>query len=240
MAFTFPVEVAQVAVVQGQAVKEGDLLVRARDGEAAASLEVQRVRAENSATVANARAGLELAAIRLAAARRAQAESAMTAQEFEERRLGHVAAEAGLANALSTQNEEQKRLVQMQEQVQRYRLLARFDGIVDMISAEPGQGVDINQPVVRIVNVDPLWVDVPTPVDETLRLDLKVGAPAWVLLDVPAERAGSGTVRGRVLSVASTTDAAGTRRVRVELPNPELLPAGLRAQVRFTADAAKQ
>lgn len=234
MAFTFPVEIAEVAVKNGQPVKAGQLLIRARDGDAVASVEVQKVRAANDAPVLNARAGLELAQLRFDAAERARADKAMNPQEFDERRLALTAAQAQLANALSTQQEEQKRVVQMQEQAQRYRLEARFDGVVDLVAAEPGQGVDINQPIVHVVNIDPLWIDVPTPTEETLRLKLAEGSPAWVLMDAPAESGGLEPIRGSVLSVASVTDSAGTRRVRVELPNPRLLPAGLRAQVRFS------
>jgi RND family efflux transporter MFP subunit len=234
MAFTFPVEIAQVAVKPGQKVKVGDLLVRARDTEATASLEVQRVRADNDAPVRNAKASLEMAKIRFEAAERAKSGNAMNPQEYDERRLGLAAAEAALANALASQKEEQQKLAQLQEQVQRYRIEARFDGILDMVTAEPGQAVDLQQPIIRLVNIDPLWADVPTPTDETLKLKLTEGSAAWVLLDVPEEMGGAEVMRARVLNVAPVTDAAGSRRVRVEIDNPKQIPAGTRVQVRFT------
>ncbi|MBX9735877.1 MAG: HlyD family efflux transporter periplasmic adaptor subunit [Phycisphaerales bacterium] len=233
MGFTFPVEIANVSVRAGDKVTAGQLLVRARDGEAVSSLAVQRVRAENDAAVKTAKANLELAKLRFDAAQRANAGSAMNPQEFEERRLAVEASEAQSANALATQQEEQQKLVQLQEQVQRYRLEARYDGIVDMVAAEPGQAVDINQPVLRLVNIDPLWIDLPTPIDETLNLKLTEGSRAWVMTDAPADLGGAEVMIGRVLSVSPVTDNAGTRRVRVELPNPRLLPAGLPVRVRF-------
>ncbi len=234
MGFTFPVEISHVAVRAGDRVTTGQLLVRARDGEAVSSLAVQRVRAENDSNVKTAKANLELAKLRFDAAQRAQAGSAMNPQEFEERRLAVAASEAQMANALATQQEETQKLVQLQEQVQRYRLEARYDGVVDMVGAEPGQAVDINQPVLRIVNIDPLWIDLPTPIDETLNLKLVEGSRAWVMMDAPADLGGGEVILGRVLSVAPVTDNAGTRRVRVELPNPRLLPAGLPVRVRFS------
>ncbi len=233
MGFTFPVEIAHVAVRAGDRVTAGQLLVRARDGEAVSSLAVQRVRAENDAAIKTAKANLELAKLRFDAAQRANAGSAMNPQEFEERRLAVEASEAQSANALATQQEEQQKLVQLQEQVQRYRLEARYDGIVDMVAAEPGQAVDINQPVLRLVNIDPLWIDLPTPIDETLNLKLAEGSRAWVMMDAPADLGGAEVKIGRVLSVSPVTDNAGTRRVRVELPNARLLPAGLPVRVRF-------
>lgn len=237
MGFTFPVEISHVAVRAGDRVSTGQLLIRARDGEAVSSLAVQRVRAENDSAVKTAQANLELTRLRFDAAQRAQAGSAMNPQEFEERRLAVDAGEAQAANALATQQEERQKLVQLQEQVQRYRLEARYDGIVDMVGAEPGQAVDINQPVLRIVNIDPLWIDLPTPIDETLNLKLAEGSRAWVMMDAPEDLGGAEVIVGRVLSVAPVTDNAGTRRVRVELPNPRLLPAGLPVRVRFSEPA---
>lgn len=234
MAFTFPVEVMQVNVKPGQHVKAGDLLIRARDSEAVATLEVQKVRVENESKVQNAKYSLELSQIRFDAAERAKAGSAINPPEYEERRLMLLAAKATLADAQASQREEQQRLMQMQEQVQRYRLEARFDGVVDMLSAEPGQAVDLQQPVIRIVNTDPLWIDVPVPTDETLRLKLAENSACWVLLDVPVESGGDDVLTGRVLSLTAVTDASGAQRVRVEIANPRKLPAGTRAQVRFT------
>ncbi|MCC5621607.1 hypothetical protein, partial [Nostoc sp. CHAB 5715] len=83
MAFTFPVEIAQVAVRTGDRVNTGQLLIRARDGEASTSLAVQKVRAENDAGLTTAQANLELAKLRFEAAERAKLDNAINPQEFE-------------------------------------------------------------------------------------------------------------------------------------------------------------
>lgn len=233
MGFTIPMEVAAVEVAGGQAVKKDQILVRGREGEAVASLAAQRIKSSNRAPVDSARANMDLAQIRFDAATKAQNESAMTDYEFQERRLTLAAAKAAHENAVAQLNEEQERTKQAVEAVERYRIRARFDGIVELVIAEPGQTIDIQQPVIRVVQVDPLWVDVPVPTEETIRMKLAENGKATVLLDVPTDKPEGVQLSGKILYVSPVVDAAGSRRVRVEVANPEKWPAGTRARVKF-------
>ncbi len=234
MGFTVPMEVQEIAVVGGQRVKKGDLLIKGRDGEALATLEVQRVRAKNVSVIANAEAALELADLRFRDGERAFKENALTPAEFDERRVQVKSSTAALNNAKAQVDEETKRVKQLEEQLARYRLDAPFDGVVEIVACEVGQAVEQAQAVVRVVNTDPMWIDVPAPTEETLAMNLKQGDKAWVLLDVPStpER---GVLEAKVLDVSRVADASGSRRVRVEVPNPQQWPAGTRARVRFTS-----
>lgn len=234
MGFTVPMEVQEIAVVGGQQVKKGDLLIRGRDGDAKATLEVQRVRANNTSVIANAEAALELAELRFKDGERAFKENALTPAEFDERRVQVKSSTAALNNAKAQVEEEVKRVTQLEEQLARYRLEAPFDGVVEIVACEVGQAVEQAQAVVRVVNVNPMWIDVPAPVEETLALNLKQGDKAWVLLDVPADAA-QALVEAKVLDVGRVADASGSRRVRVEVPNPRQWPAGTRARVRFSS-----
>jgi multidrug efflux pump subunit AcrA (membrane-fusion protein) len=65
-----------------------------------------------------------------------------------------------------------------------------------------------------------------------MRLRLDKGSHAWVLVNLPDKPM---LVEGKVLYVSPAADYVGqTRRVRVEIPNPGSLPAGLQGSVRFT------
>lgn len=240
MGFTLPVDVQEIAVVGGQKVKKGQLLIRGRDGEATANVAVQQVRANNNAGVKNAEAALELAKLRFDDGKRAREEGALTAAEFDERRVAVLSAEAALDNAKSQAQEERERLIQLQKQAERYRLEAPFDGEVELVACEVGQAVDVQASIIRIVATDPMWVDVPTPADESMRVVLQNGQRAWVLLDVPSEGESQAPVivEGKVLYVSPVVDASGSRRARVELPNAKGWPAGTRARVRFTEPGA--
>lgn len=235
MSFTISVEVTEIPVKPGDRVKKGQLLVKARDAEALAGLEVQRVRAANEGEVLSARASLELAEVRYRRIRDADAEGATNPQEVDERRVQVDASRAALTAAEMRLVEERERLKQLAESVKRYRIEAPYDGIVETLAIDEGSTVEPPAPVLRIVAIDTLWVDLPVSTSLTLARGIQQGHPAWVLLDVP----GLPVVQGTVLHVSPVADAAAeTRRVRVEIPNQRGLPPGTRARVRFDAPAA--
>ena len=98
-------------------------------------------------------------------------------------------------------------------------------------------GCTEQEKVLRMVNTDKLWLDPYAPTYETIRLGLKEGSPAWVLIDMPDAPK---LVRGKVLYVSPVADSVSqTRRVRVEIDNPQAWPAGTQAQVRFTEPSAE-
>ncbi|MFT3686672.1 MAG: efflux RND transporter periplasmic adaptor subunit [Phycisphaerales bacterium] len=230
MSFTLPVEIREIPAQPGQRVKAGDLLVRARDADIVAAVESQRVRVGNNGPVDAAKASVDSASTRYQRILEANGERATNQQEVDDRRVQLDAARAQLVNAENEHKEEVAKLKQLEESLARYRLQAPFDGVVESVVVDSGSSIEPPNPVLRIVNIDVLWIELPTPTDLTLSKDLKAGAPAWVLLDVP----GGWVARGEVLYVSPVADAAAaTRRVRVSLPNPKQLPPGTRARVRF-------
>lgn len=230
MGFTLPIDVQELAVQAGQRVAKGQIMVRGRESEMLAGIEVQRTRANNVADVEAARANMDLAKSRKDAGEKANNEGGMSPAEMDERRLTYAAAVAQFESAQARLKEQQQLLLQAERQAERYRLVAPFDGIVDQIVVDVGANVNEQQPVLRVVQVDPLWIDVPVSPEEPIERGLKLGSPAWVLLDAPGENAAR---EARVLYVAPVVDAGGTLRVRVEVANPRGLPAGTRAAVRF-------
>jgi RND family efflux transporter MFP subunit len=230
MSFTIPVEIRELPVNPGDRVKKGDVLIRARDGDAVAALETQRVRAGNTGPLDSARASVDSAKTRYDRIKEADKERATNQQEVDDRRVQLDAAKAQLLNATNDLKEEAAKVKQLEESLARYRLEAPFDGTVESIIVEAGSSIEPPNPVLRIVNIDALWIDLPAPTELTLGRGLKSGDPAWVMLDVP----GAAVAQGKVLYVSPVADAAAsTRRVRIELPNPKQYPPGTRARVRF-------
>lgn len=235
LTFGGPVETRRILARGGDRVRQGQIVIQGRDDEQQAALEVQRVRATDRSDVLTAEASLELAQSRFDAAEEAKAKEAINPSEYDERRIGLKAAKIALQAAEQRFKEEGLRLKQIEEQIKRFRLEAPFDGIVQEVMAELGQTTDERGPVIRIINIDPLYIDVPVRIDQTITLNLQPGKPAWLLLDVPGEPV---VLNGKVLYVAPGADSAsGTRRVRVEAANPAQLPSGTRARVRFTQPA---
>jgi len=234
MSFTIPIEVRELLVQPGDRVKKGDVLIRARDGDAVAAMETQRVRVTNTGPLDSAKAAVDSAQTRYDRILEANKEKATNQQEIDDRRVQLDAARAQLLNAANDLKEEAARLKQLEEALARYRLDAPFDGTIESILVEAGSSIEPPNPVLRIVNIDVLWIDLPAPTELTLSRALKSGDPAWVMLDVP----GSQVAQGSILYVSPVADAAaGTRRVRIEVPNPKHFPPGTRARVRFDKPA---
>ena len=233
LGFTLAVEVQEIKAKGGMTVKKDDELIRARDGEVLAALAAQKARADNKTEVDSATFQRDLAKARFDGVKEAKAADASSKAEYEEREAQFKVAEVAVESAEKRLIEEAHRADQLREQAKRYRILAPFDGIVDQVVCEIGQTVTENQPVMRLVDIEALYVDVPIRTDQTLGLKLRAGHLAWVLLDVPGEPV---MLVGKILYVAPTADAASnTRRVRVEVANADLLPPGTAASVRFSA-----
>lgn len=237
MRFSFSTEVRRILVKPGQRVAEGDPLVSARDADIQAALRQQKMRAENDLEIQAAAASLELARFRFEHAERALREDSFSIAEFEERRIDYETAKINLEAAKMRLEEEKIRLEQIEGQYERFLLAAPFDGVVEEVFVELGQGVNEQAPAVRIVNTELLWLDASTDTSETIRLGLDERSPAWVLLDIGGE---AKLVKGSVLFVSPVADPVSeTRRVRVEVPNVENWPAGTQARVRFTEPSAQ-
>ena len=98
----------------------------------------------------------------------------------------------------------------------------------------PGESVEQQTKVIRVVSIDPLWIEVPVPL-ETART-LKLGNTARVkFADLKDAQ------QGKITHIAAVADAASdTLQVRLEVPNSALRPAGERVRVDFSAGMAEK
>ena len=237
MGFSLSTSVKEVAVVGGQRVSAGDLLVRGDDSEDIAEARFQRERAETELPVQRARKQAELARLEFDRAEEVFRRSGLSQAEFDRARVASETAEIDLDLQLLNQTLSRLQADRAEARVAKFSLRAPWDGVVDQVLVDEGQSVREGDPVVRIVSVDPLEIDVPTPADQTLELGLKVGDRAWVLMLVARDPR---VYVGTISEVAPTVDAAsGTRRIRVEVPNPEHLVPGLACWVRFAEPSAE-
>lgn len=232
MGFTLSTSVQEVLVSGGQAVKAGDLLIRGDDSEDLAEAKFQRARADTELPVDRARAQTNLAELEYQRQLEAFDKNASSPLELDRSRLARDTAKIDLDLALLNQVLSDLQAGRAEARAAKLSLRAPFDGVVDIINVDRGQSVRDGEPVVRVVSVDPLWIDVPTQTALTIAQGLHPGSPAWVLLqEDTAER----VYIAEVLEVAPTADAAsGTRRVRVEMANKIDLVPGVNCWVRFT------
>jgi RND family efflux transporter MFP subunit len=232
MGFSFPTEVREVKVKGGDRVKAGDLLVRARDAEAEAALRQQEHRTKNDTEIRDATSKHELAEIELKAIESARQGSGSTEQEYLRAKNTVESMKIAIEAANWRFQDQELALGRLQADLDRYRLIAPFDGVVESVKLDAGAAVADSQPVLRVVNIDRLWVAVPTPTETVMRLGLKPGDAAWVLMDTPEDPV---VLAGRVIEVSPVAEFASQKTiVKVEIENPRGRPAGLAAWVRFT------
>lgn len=238
MGFATPTTIREVLVRGGQTVKRGDLLVRGDDAEELALLEAQVLRADSALPIDRAEKAVELQRFEYDQLLNLEREGGGSAQELERARLSLAAAVIDFETAKFNQDQERAQIKRIQARVDRFRIVAPFDGEVDTVFMDLGQSVSDSDQVLRLVDIDPLEIDVPVPTQQTLadpsagRKGILLGEPAWVVMELPGELR---VFVGRVTEVSPVADSrSNTRRVRVEVPNPERLVAGLTAYVRFT------
>ena len=236
MRFSFPTEIREVLVVGGQPVKRGEVMIRARDAHLKAAVELAKLRAGNELEIRAGESAMELAEFRFSNAEKAKAKDAYSAAEFEERRIELQQARIQLEQKKVRLREQQLTLEQAEGQHEQFRLEAPFDGIVEEVLVDVGQGANEQVPAIRVVNTEQLWLDAYPRTFETLELGLKEGSRAWVLLNHPG---GPRLAEGKVLYVSPVADSVSQRRrVRVEIQNTAGFPAGTAAMVRFTEPPA--
>lgn len=230
MRFVFATEVAEVGIKGGDRVTKGQLLARARDADIVAAIEQQKLLGASDLEIQGSKANADLAAFRF---EQLKIGKVFTPEDFERAKADATTTRVQYEQAVLNFKTQKTRLDQLLGQYERYRLEAPFDGIVENVMIEVGKGVSENVDALRIVNTDQLWLDAYPDTEQTLRLGLKTGSPAWVLINLPESPV---LIEGKVLYVSPAADYVGqTRRVRVEISNTSGLPAGLQGAVRFTS-----
>lgn len=229
MGFAFPTSVLELLASDGEVVNVGQPLVRADDRESASAVELQQIRAESTLDVDAEVKARELADVELAATEQAFTSGGGSTLERDRARLNSQTAALRVDASKLRLREQRIQLEQLELRHAKHTLKAPFDGVVESVVVSVGDAVRESDPVIRVVSVDPLWIDVATPTEATLGLE--AGDPAWCLVRIGDDVR---VLAAKIEGVSPVADSVtGARRVRVEAPNPEGLPAGLTVFVRF-------
>ena len=232
LSFVVPGRITDILVKEGQQVKKDQLLVRLYDEPERIQSQQLKLLADNPTKIDAARAELAQKTVDLKKVELAMAKGAASEWEVEHLQLNVRIAELSLKSALVEQEQYRRRYAHSRSQLQRMRLAAPIAGRIEIISVEVGESVGSLSPVIRIVQNDPLWIDVPVPMVQAG--ELTAGQQAWI--GFPGDNAGK-AASGHIINIAAVGDAASdTLRVRIEVPNPLQRPAGERVSVSFSSD----
>lgn len=228
LSFVQPGRIAAIHFKEGETVRAGDIMVQLDDAADQVRLAQLRAESENLTNIKAAEASLAQKRVDLKKLEVAAERNAATELEVEHAKLDVKIAELSLKLAMFEHEQAQRKHEEAKIQVENMRLKTPINGSIEKIDVETGESVNTLDGVVRVVQIDPLWVDVPVPLTKTT--NLKHGNPARVDLPDPNRI----SVDGTIIFIGAVADAAsGTLRVRVELPNKSNRPAGEHVRVSF-------
>jgi membrane fusion protein (multidrug efflux system) len=195
--------VAEFGFEEGSVVTAGTVLVRLDDSIPRAEL-------------AQAEAELELA----------QA-SASRARDLYARGAGSAAARD---QAVATLRTSTAAVELARARLEKYRLVAPFDGIVGLRRVSPGEFVNVGTAIVNLESIDPIKLDFRVP--EVMLSRVAAGQALVVTVDAFPDR----TFPGTIVAIDPAIDPVGRSiAVRASLPNRDgILRPGLFARVRLT------
>lgn len=227
-AFVRPGLVRTVHVDEGDRVTEGQVLAELDDAVERIQLEQLQAQAKDTIRIEAAKAELAQKEVELTSVKEAHARKSATILEVQRAELDVQISELTVRLREFEHQQEQLKVKQARADLERMKLRSPMNGIVAERMVEQGEAVDALKPVLRITNIDPLWIDAPVPTERARTL--KTGDPAEVAF--PPD--GNTQRQGTIVHIASEADSASeTLLVRVELPNPDKRVAGETVRVAF-------
>jgi RND family efflux transporter MFP subunit len=223
--------IESVQVQRGDAVKKGQMIATLSSGPERAALELARSRATMEGELKAASTRMELSKKKWERADELHKKNFVSANARDE-----AEAEYRLASEQLRAAQDNRRLAELEvrraEEVLAQRgIRSPVTGLVVDVVLRPGELTSSNQkdPIARLMEVDPLSVELILPVREHGKI--KLGQIGRVMPESPV----GGDYPARVEVVDKMLDAAsGTFGVRLRLPNPgNRIPAGVKCRVKF-------
>ena len=222
--------IAKISFREGDLVKVGDVLVQQDDSVERVRLEQLEAESKDKTQILASEAKLALSRVDLE--EREKIPNVVTSLELEYARLNFKIAELNLRLAIFQNEQAQRKYEEAKLQIDRMNLKSPIDGRIESIEGveeiETGESVNALEDVIRVVRIDPLWIDVPVPLDQTA--NLRNGHKAIVEFPAP----GKMSIEGTIIYIAAVANAGSdTLRVRIQVPNKTNRPAGEHVTVTF-------
>jgi RND family efflux transporter MFP subunit len=230
LSFVQPGRVAKIYFKEGDVVKAGQVLVQQDDAVERAQLAHAQAQSQDTTQIQASEASLAQKRVDLKKLEKAAARNAATELEVEHARLDVTMAELSVQLATFEHEQAVRKYDEAKIRVDNMSLKSPIDGRIEEILLETGESSNALADVIRVVQIDPLWIDVPVPLTQATKL--ACGSAAEVRFPGPEQV----SAQGSVVYVGAVADAAsGTLRVRVEVANQSNRPAGEHVQVVFPA-----
>jgi membrane fusion protein (multidrug efflux system) len=228
LSYVQPGRIAKVYFKEGEWVKAGQVLVQQDDAVEQIQLAQLEAASEDTTQIQASEASLAQKRVDLKKLEKAAANNAATELEVEYAKLNVTMAELSLQLANFEHEQAKRKYNEVKVQIEKMRLKSPIDGRIENIHMETGESINALADVVRVVRIDPLWIDVPVPLVKATALSH--GQTARVRFPDP----NMVSIEGRIIYIAAVADAASsTLRVRIEVPNKSNRPAGEHVEIIF-------
>lgn len=225
--------IEKVHVQRGDRVRAGQVLVQLESAAENSAVALAKAKADAQGRLQTAQNRLDYAQKKLERSNQLQAQSFVSAQARDEAEAEKRIVEAELRDAREQRDLAAHEHRHAQDLLTRRTLRSPFNGIVMDRMLNPGDLAEAGtgrKPILKLVQVEPLRVEVVLPLEAYGKLKTKTAA------EVIPEGLG-GKYPAMITVIDSVFDtASGTFGVRLELPNSEAkVPAGIRCRVDFPA-----
>ncbi len=233
--------VDKVPVKPGDRVKAGQLLLQEDIREELADKGLYELVANSNVDIEIAKAKLNVAAKEFATitalfndpnGRNA------SQSEYDKAEAEVKVAELEIEKAKLDKEAARKKVERVAATIAGKQILSRIDGIVEKTDIKEGEVVDPTKPAVTVVKNDPLWVEF-KPFSAVSRQH-KTGQELEVYYEGENQ-----AQKAKIIFIGPVVEATSDRQlVRLEMPNPDDRPTGLRVKIAvpgraMTADAKK-
>ncbi len=228
VSFIQPGRIARIYVKEGELVKVNQTLIQQDAAAQQAQLSHIKEQSEDMTQIETQKANLAQKKVYLERLEWAAERGSATELEVEDAKLAVKIAEFALKAASFEHEQDIRKYKEEKIRVNYMTLKSPIAGRVEKIEVEVGESINGLDNAMRIVQTDPLWIDVHVPVVQgsTLRLDQTA--------DVYFPGAEQDAVKGKIIVISTVADAASsTLRVRIEVPNRSNRPAGEHVRVSF-------
>jgi RND family efflux transporter MFP subunit len=225
--------IEKIHVQRGDRVRAGQPLVQLESSVESAAVQIARHKAEAGGRLASAQSRLAYAEKKLQRSETLQAQNFVSAQARDEADAEKRILESELREAREGKELSGHEYRHAQEVLARRVLRSPFNGVVLDRMLNPGDLAEAGtgrKPILRLVQVEPLRVEVVLPLAAYGKLKAKTTAEVM-------PEGFDGKYTATVAVIDSVFDSAsGTFGVRLELPNVGAkVPAGIRCRVDFPA-----
>ena len=220
-----------ISVKRGDFVKKGQLVAQLMSGVEKASVRLSKDRAEMDLDIKSRKAEQELRKHTLERIENLYHKKHASLRDYDDAKTSSIVADFELEKAIELKKLSALALLRAQEILKMRSIKSTIEGVVVEVMKSPGEYIE-EQPVAKIAQINPLYVEVIVP--ESLMDGVTVGKEAEVRVDMPVAT----HYIAKISVVDEVIDASsGTFGVRLELANPDYkIHAGQRCKIALVDD----